>query len=105
MSVATDNGAARKIQFEWRLSMGNVLTLIMMAVGGLSVWFALGERVTVAENNIVNHQTDIADISDRVQRAEDRAGDVRERLAVIESIHKEQSRTLERILQAVQGDQ
>ncbi|MBW8635865.1 hypothetical protein K1W69_01615 [Hoeflea sp. WL0058] len=88
---------------DWRLSVGNIITILGMIIGGLSMWLGLGERVTLLETNLTSQAADIVQMSGRLQRVEERAGDVRERLKGIEVTQQQQNETLKRILQAVEN--
>ncbi|MEO4045254.1 hypothetical protein AAFN47_26985 [Hoeflea sp. CAU 1731] len=102
MAINEMNGNARRF-IDWRLSVGNIITILGMIIGGLSMWFGLGERVTVLETNLSIQAADIMQMSGRLQRVEERAGDVRERLKGIEVTQQQQNETLKRILQAVES--
>ncbi len=103
MAINETNANGRRF-IEWRLSVGNIITILGMIIGGLSMWFGLGERVTVLETNLSMQAADIVQMSGRLQRVEERAGDVRERLKGIEVTQQQQNETLKRILQAVEDD-
>ena len=96
--------SGRRQFFEWRLSIGNIVTILGMIIGGLSMWYGLGERVAVLEAGQRVHENDIVGNAARLTVVESRAGDVRERLRGIEVTQQQQSHTLDRILQAVEGD-
>lgn len=70
-------------------------------LGSLSMWFGPGERVNVRETDPTSQAADIVQVSGRLQRVEERAGDLRERLKGIE-VTRQQNETLKRILQAVE---
>ena len=54
------------------------------------------------QNNVAANADDVAEIERRIDRLENRAGDVRERLKAIEVVQKQQNETLTRILRAVE---
>ena len=101
MAINETNANGRRF-IDWRLSVGNIITILGMIIGGLSMWFGLGERVTIVEQAIATQTIDIADNADRLRRSEERAGDVRERLRGIEVTQQQQNETLKRILDAVE---
>ncbi len=86
------NPAPGGISLKMFLSVFGVLAVLGAAAGGY------GALQTTVSANAEN----LNDIEDRVDRIENRAGDVRERLTGIEVLQKEQSKTLERILKAVE---
>jgi len=102
MAINETNANGRRF-IDWRLSVGNIITILGMIIGGLSMWFGLGERVTIVEQAVATHAVDIADNADRLRRSEERAGDVRERLRGIEVTQQQQNETLKRILDAVEA--
>ncbi len=102
MAINETNANGRRF-IDWRLSVGNIITILGMIIGGLSMWFGLGERVTIVEQAIATQTIDIADNADRLRRSEERAGDVRERLRGIEVTQQQQNETLKRILDAVEA--
>ena len=57
---------------------------------------------TTLRSNVSANASDVAEIERRMDRFEERSGDVRERLKAIEVIQQQQNQTLERILEAVE---
>lgn len=53
-------------------------------------------------SNVATNASDVAQIERRLDRLEEKSGDVRERLKAIEVIQQQQNQTLERILKAVE---
>ncbi|MBW8640370.1 hypothetical protein K1W69_24475 [Hoeflea sp. WL0058] len=97
------NGNVRRF-FDWHLSVGNIITILGMIIGGMSMWFGLGEWVTVLETNLSSQPAYIVQMSGRLQRVKERAGDVGVRLKGIEVTQQQQNETLKRILRAVEAE-
>ena len=88
MSQITQNGSGLKTL----LTVGSAFGAIIVAAVGYGV----------LQHTVVASADSIETIEMRVDRIENRAGDVRERLTGIEVLQREQSKTLERILRAVE---
>ncbi|MDF1778538.1 MAG: hypothetical protein P1V13_21135 [Rhizobiaceae bacterium] len=88
MSQITQNGSGLKTL----LTVGSAFGAIIVAAVGYGV----------LQHTVVANADSIETIEMRVDRIENRAGDVRERLTGIEVLQREQSKTLERILRAVE---
>lgn len=56
------------------------------------------------DSTVAANAEDIDGLESRVEKVEDRAGDVRERLRGIEVTQQQQNETLKRILRAVEGN-
>jgi len=74
------------------LTIGSAFGAIIVAAVGYGV----------LQHTVEANADNIDTIGERVDRIENRAGDVRERLTGIEVLQREQSKTLERILRAVE---
>ena len=77
------------------LSWSSFIALVVIAVGVVAGYVTL-------QNNVSVNAADVSEIGKRVERLENRAGDVRERLKAIEVIQQQQNETLRRILKAVE---
>lgn len=88
MSQFAQNGTGLKTL----LTVGSAFGAIIVAAVGYGV----------LQHTVVANADNIETIEMRVDRIENRAGDVRERLTGIEVLQREQSKTLERILRAVE---
>lgn len=77
------------------MSWSSFLALVVIAVGLVAGYVTL-------QNNVGANASDVQEIENRIDRLENRAGDVRERLKAIEVIQQQQNETLRRILKAVE---
>ncbi|MCY6380956.1 hypothetical protein [Hoeflea prorocentri] len=73
-------------------------SLIALCVVAASIIAAF----TTLRSNVSANVSDVAEMERRMDRLEERSGDVRERLKAIEVIQQQQNQTLERILEAVE---
>ena len=85
------SGVSKPPGMPWSSFLGIVAMAVSLVAGYVTL-----------QNNVAVNATDVADIETRVDRIENRAGDVRERLKAIEVTQQQQNETLRRILRAVE---
>ncbi|MEX3008758.1 hypothetical protein [Hoeflea sp. TYP-13] len=85
------NGVSKPPSMPWSSFLG----VIVMAIGLVAGYVTL-------QNNVTANAEDVSEVEMRIDRIENRAGDVRERLKAIEVIQQQQNETLRRILRAVE---
>ncbi len=83
--------------FERRISVGNILTILLVVMGGIGTWYTLEGKVNLIQQALAERAEDIQELETRIRKSEDDARKIDGRLIRIET-------QLERILKAVEGE-
>lgn len=79
------------------------MKILLSASGIIATAIAAIFGYGVLHSNVSANAGDVDRLEMRLERVEDRTGDIRERLKGIEVIQQQQNDTLKRILRAVEG--
>lgn len=89
--------------FDARLSIGNLITILVVLVGLVSSWYRFDNRVALMEDRLVQRDLALDELKGRVTQMERERGDLTGRVIRIEEKISAQSDTLQRILRSVES--
>lgn len=90
--------------FDWRMSIGNLISIIILVFGMAASWYALKQEQALQAQSLDSVRVHVAALSLRVEKVEAARDDMRERLIRLEIGQSQQNDILRQVLEAVKAD-
>jgi uncharacterized coiled-coil protein SlyX len=89
--------------FDWRMSIGNLISIIILVFGMAASWYALKQEQALQKQSLDMLQTSVTGNTIRIEKVELARDDMRERLIRLEVGQSQQNQMLREVLDVVKS--